>query len=128
MAPTLGLMDHFSILIIYTLLLSFLVKSFRNFKSKAKYPPSPPALSIICHIHLLKSGLPTSFETLAREYGPLMQIRAGATNFVVASDAKSAQEHLIVILSPNSNLVEQLITHMKTVILLMLLMVRIGGS
>ncbi|KAK6289669.1 hypothetical protein POUND7_001210 [Theobroma cacao] len=95
MAPT--VMDyfyHFLILIISTLLLCFLVKSFRNFKSKAKYPPSPPALPIIGHIHLLKSGLPTSFEALANRYGPLMQIRVGATNFVVASDAKSAQEIL----------------------------------
>ncbi|MBA0767724.1 hypothetical protein Gotri_016583 [Gossypium trilobum] len=93
MAPTLVLTD-FLLLIISTLLLVLLVKSLRNSKSKGKYPPSPPALPIIGHIHLLKSGLPTSFATLARKYGPLMQIRLGAAKFVVVSDAKSAQEIL----------------------------------
>ncbi|XP_040956160.1 cytochrome P450 93B16 [Gossypium hirsutum] len=81
-------------MIISTLLLILLVKSLRNSKSKGKCPPSPPALPIIGHIHLLKSGLPTSFATLARKYGPLMQIRLGAAKFVVVSDAKSAQEIL----------------------------------
>ncbi|MBA0587851.1 hypothetical protein Gorai_000972 [Gossypium raimondii] len=99
MAPTLSIcltdyFHHLLILIISTLFLLFLVKSFRNFKSKSKYPPTPPALPIIGHIHLLKSGLPTSFQSLARIYGPLMQIRVGAANFVVASDAKSAQQIL----------------------------------
>ncbi|MBA0587850.1 hypothetical protein Gorai_000971, partial [Gossypium raimondii] len=93
MAPTLVLTD-FLLLIISTLLLVLLVKSLRNSKSKGKYPPSPPALPIIGHIHLLKSGLPTSFATLPRKYGPLMQIRLGAAKFVVVSDAKSAQEIL----------------------------------
>ncbi|TYJ18624.1 hypothetical protein E1A91_A09G135900v1 [Gossypium mustelinum] len=93
MAPTLVLTD-FLLLIISTLLLVLLVKSLRNSKSKGKYPPSAPALPIIGHIHLLKSGLPTSFATLARKYGPLMQIRLGAAKFVVVSDAKSAQEIL----------------------------------
>ncbi|KAB2013152.1 hypothetical protein ES319_D09G138000v1 [Gossypium barbadense] len=81
-------------MIISTLLLILLVKSLRNSKSKGKCPPSPPALPIIGHIHLLKSELPTSFATLARKYGPLMQIRLGAAKFVVVSDAKSAQEIL----------------------------------
>ncbi|MBA0740055.1 hypothetical protein Gogos_013278 [Gossypium gossypioides] len=99
MAPTLSIcltdyFHHLLILIISTLFLLFLVKSFRNLKSKSKYPPTPPALPIIGHIHLLKSGLPTSFQSLARIYGPLMQIRVGAANFVVASDAKSAQQIL----------------------------------
>ncbi|GMI73750.1 cytochrome P450, family 712, subfamily A, polypeptide 2 [Hibiscus trionum] len=85
---------HLLILIVSTLLLVFLVKCFRNSKSTGKYPPSPPALPFIGHLHLLKSRLPTSLENLAKRYGPLMRLRLGATEFVVASDEKSARQIL----------------------------------
>ncbi|KAK8630789.1 hypothetical protein V6N13_079564 [Hibiscus sabdariffa] len=87
-------LQHLLIPIVSTLLLLFLLKSFRNSKSTGKYPPSPPALPFIGHLHLLKSRLPTSLENLAKRYGPLMRIRLGANEFVVASDEKSAREIL----------------------------------
>ncbi|KAH1090475.1 hypothetical protein J1N35_017732 [Gossypium stocksii] len=130
MAPALVLTD-FLLLIISTLSLVLLVKSLRNSKSKGKYPPSPPALPIIGHIHLLKSELPTSFATLARKYGPLMQIRFGAAKFVVVSDAKSAQEILRTFdtdFASKFQPVPLVTISMKTVLSLMLVMVLIGGS
>ncbi|KAK1578631.1 hypothetical protein Q3G72_031862 [Acer saccharum] len=55
-------------------------------------PPSPPALPIIGHLHLIGKVLPKSFQTLARRYGPLMQLRLGASTCVVASTADVAKE------------------------------------
>ncbi|KAI4375633.1 hypothetical protein MLD38_013481 [Melastoma candidum] len=75
------------------LLRAFSVRSSAS-SGSLKQPPSPPSLPIIGHIHLLGSVLPKSFQTLARRYGPLMQIRIGGSNFWVASDAAVAKEIL----------------------------------
>ncbi|KAI3412220.1 uncharacterized protein J3R85_017592 [Psidium guajava] len=63
-------------------------------KKHARSPPSPPALPILGHFHLLSSALPKSLEALAHCYGPLMQIRIGSSRFLVASDAATAQQIL----------------------------------
>ncbi|XVE61223.1 hypothetical protein DITRI_Ditri06bG0022200 [Diplodiscus trichospermus] len=55
-------------------------------------PPSPPALPLIGHLHLLSSVLPKSFQDLARRYGPLIRIRLGASSCVVVSNATVAKE------------------------------------
>lgn len=71
-----------------TLILPYLLRS------KVRRPPSPPALPILGHFHLLTSTLPKSLETLARRYGPLMEIRIGSSHFLVVSDAATAKEIL----------------------------------
>ncbi|KAK7850583.1 beta-amyrin 24-hydroxylase [Quercus suber] len=68
------------------------IKSCFNSRPAIQNPPSPPALPIIGHLHLLGSVLPKSFQTLARRYGPLMQLRMGATTCVVVSSANVARE------------------------------------
>lgn len=80
--------------IIATLLVNSFIKRFANFRSNSRQPPSPPALPFIGHLHLLNARLPTSFEALAKRYGPLMQIRMGATKLLVVSDATLAKEIL----------------------------------
>ncbi|KAF5474086.1 hypothetical protein F2P56_006019 [Juglans regia] len=80
--------------IIATLVWSSFVRKFVYFRSNIRHPPSPPALPFIGHLYLLSSKLPKSFETLAKRYGPLMQIRIGDTNFLVASEASLAKEIL----------------------------------
>ncbi|KAH7557318.1 hypothetical protein ACOSP7_026974 [Xanthoceras sorbifolium] len=77
---------------------AFLVHYFIKLYSKphqtpiSKPPPSPPALPIIGHLHLIHKVLPKSFQTLARRYGPLMELRLGASTCVVASTADVAKE------------------------------------
>lgn len=62
-------------------------------KPSSQDPPSPPALPIIGHLHLIGSVLPKSFQTLARRYGiPLMQLRLGAATCIVVSSAEVARE------------------------------------
>ncbi|KDP37367.1 hypothetical protein JCGZ_06821 [Jatropha curcas] len=75
-----------------TFLLCFLIKKHTNRNDKVRPPPSPPALPILGHLHLLGTAFPNSFQTLARRYGPLMQLRIGFSTFVVASSAAIAKE------------------------------------
>ncbi|KAI4299861.1 hypothetical protein L6164_033283 [Bauhinia variegata] len=58
---------------------TFLFKS----STKTPTPPSPRALPIIGHLHLMGSTMYKSFQKLAHLYGPLLQLRVGASTFVV---------------------------------------------
>nr|TKR98347.1 hypothetical protein D5086_0000204820 [Populus alba] len=74
------------------LLAHFFIKTFLRSRSQNNLPPSPPALPFIGHLHLIGSVLAKSFQTLAIRYGPIMQIRLGASTCVVASNAVVAKE------------------------------------
>jgi len=76
------------------LVVQLFIKTCTSFCTKTRHPPSPPALPIIGHLHLLSSRLPSSLKTLASQYGPLMLIRFGSTPIFVVSDAKTAKEIL----------------------------------
>ncbi|KAJ6699921.1 CYTOCHROME P450 FAMILY 712 SUBFAMILY A POLYPEPTIDE 1 [Salix purpurea] len=74
------------------LLVHFFIKTFLKSRNQNNLPPSPPALPVIGHLHLIGAVLAKSFQTLATHYGPLMQIRLGASTCVVASNAVVAKE------------------------------------
>lgn len=82
----------FFVWIIATLLVNSFIANFHS--NSRRHPPSPPALPIIGHLHLLSARLPTCFEALAKRYGPLMQIRFGSSTFLVVSDISLAKEIL----------------------------------
>ncbi|KAH0971975.1 hypothetical protein GBA52_024131 [Prunus armeniaca] len=83
----------FFICFIFAFLVHFFIKSYLKPKPSSQDPPSPPALPIIGHLHLIGSVLPKSFQTLARRYGiPLMQLRLGAATCIVVSSAEVARE------------------------------------
>ncbi|KAJ8900054.1 hypothetical protein K2173_024170 [Erythroxylum novogranatense] len=68
-------------LLIPALLVRYLVKISTRSHTKIKKPPSPPALPIIGHLHLIGSG-------------PLMVLRLGASTCLIASNASVAKEIL----------------------------------
>ncbi|CAI9779450.1 unnamed protein product [Fraxinus pennsylvanica] len=72
-------------------ILSFIKKS-ANSKKKIPLPPSPTALPVIGHLHLLSSTLHISFKNLSSKYGPFMLIRAGSTTSYVVSNGAIAKE------------------------------------
>ncbi|KAJ6699919.1 FLAVONOID 3'-MONOOXYGENASE-RELATED [Salix purpurea] len=74
------------------LLVHFFIKTFLKSRRQNNLPPSPQALPVIGHLHLIGPVLAKSFQTLAIRYGPLMQIRLGASTCVVASNAVVAKE------------------------------------
>lgn len=60
--------------------------------SKFRLPPSPLALPVIGHFHLLKPPLHRSFQKLSNRYGPLIHLYLGSTPVVVVSSAEIARE------------------------------------
>ncbi|KAJ6912797.1 hypothetical protein NC651_015295 [Populus alba x Populus x berolinensis] len=47
------------------LVVQLFIKTCTSFCTKTRHPPSPPALPVIGHLHLLSSRLPSSLKTLA---------------------------------------------------------------
>ncbi|XP_028768360.1 licodione synthase [Neltuma alba] len=60
----------------------------------ASLPPSPPALPVVGHLHLLKPLVHQALHELQAKYGPLMHLRLGSTNLVVANTPELAKELL----------------------------------
>ncbi|XP_060189286.1 3,9-dihydroxypterocarpan 6A-monooxygenase-like [Lycium barbarum] len=84
---------HILLFFIICLVFGLIVQSFiKKLHNKIQLPPSPPALPIIGHLHLLGSVWHQSFKKLALHYGPFMLIRAGAsTSYVVSNGAIAKQ-------------------------------------
>ncbi|KAJ9188948.1 hypothetical protein P3X46_000297 [Hevea brasiliensis] len=57
-------------------------------------PPSPMALPIIGHLHLLGPLIHHSFRDISSRYGPLIYLRLGSVSVVVASTPELAKELL----------------------------------
>ncbi|GLT88267.1 hypothetical protein SLE2022_063010 [Rubroshorea leprosula] len=83
----------------YLLLLPFLLTSiilfrtiFNKVQNKAPLPPSPPALPIIGHMHLLIPH--QAFHKLSTRYGPLIYFFIGSKPSVLASTPDAAKEIL----------------------------------
>uniref|UniRef100_A0ACD5Z5Q8 Uncharacterized protein n=1 Tax=Avena sativa TaxID=4498 RepID=A0ACD5Z5Q8_AVESA len=70
----------------------FFLKS-RRPAPAARLPPSPWALPVIGHLHHLAGALPhRALRDLARRHGPLMMLRLGELDAVVASSPDAARE------------------------------------
>nr|AMW91728.1 flavone synthase II-1 [Scutellaria baicalensis] len=76
---------------LFLLSAAFLLLIFAGDRSS---PPGPFPLPIIGHLHLLGPKLHQSFHGLSQRHGPLMQIRLGSINCVVASTPELAKEFL----------------------------------
>ncbi|KAJ7949131.1 Cytochrome P450 family protein [Quillaja saponaria] len=60
--------------------------------SRIHLPPSPPAIPVIGHLHLLTSTLYKSFHSLSSKYGPLLFLRFGSSSCLLVSSASVASE------------------------------------
>ncbi|XP_021283657.1 cytochrome P450 81D11-like [Herrania umbratica] len=59
---------------------------------KQNLPPSPFALPIVGHLHLIKSPLYQSLETLSSKYGPVLFLRFGCRRVLVVSSPSAVEE------------------------------------
>ncbi|CAA0819603.1 cytochrome P450- family 81- subfamily K-polypeptide 1 [Striga hermonthica] len=55
-------------------------------------PPSPRALPIIGHLHLIKDPLHLSLASLSSRHGPIFSLRLGCRSFVVVSSPSAVEE------------------------------------
>ncbi|KAE8704651.1 putative cytochrome P450 [Hibiscus syriacus] len=83
------------ILLLIWLASLILVKTiFSKKKTAYRLPPSPTALPIIGHLHLLAPIPHQALHKLSTKHGPLMHIRLGSVPCVVASSPEIAKEFL----------------------------------
>ncbi|XP_022769491.1 3,9-dihydroxypterocarpan 6A-monooxygenase-like [Durio zibethinus] len=62
---------------------------------RVQHPPSPPALPIIGHLHLLVgSSFSKTIHSLATRHGPVLQLYMGASTCILVSSADFAKEIL----------------------------------
>lgn len=61
-------------------------------KKSIQRPPSPPALPIIGHLHLLGPSLAKRCKALAAGYGPIMRLQLVSTSSIIVSNAAIARE------------------------------------
>ncbi|KAL2242117.1 cytochrome P450 81E8-like [Sesamum indicum] len=55
-------------------------------------PPSPRALPLIGHLHLIKSSLYLSLTSLSSQYGPILSLQLGYKSVVVVSSPPAIEE------------------------------------
>nr|BAU59408.1 cytochrome P450 81AG1 [Fallopia sachalinensis] len=74
-------------------LVFFLTRNPNQTKKKIP-PPSPPALPVIGHLHLLKEPFHRTLESLSRRYGPIFHLRLGRCRFLIVSSPQAAEQCL----------------------------------
>ncbi|PUZ36930.1 hypothetical protein GQ55_9G076800 [Panicum hallii var. hallii] len=61
-------------------------------KRMQRLPPSPPAIPVLGHLHLLGKPIHAALARLAERYGPVFSLRLGSREAVVVSSAACARE------------------------------------
>ncbi|XVF36358.1 hypothetical protein REPUB_Repub19eG0051800 [Reevesia pubescens] len=61
-------------------------------KSPRNLLPSPPALPILGHLHLLKEPVHRTLHKLSEKYGPIMDLQFGTRKVLIVSSASAAEE------------------------------------
>jgi len=61
-------------------------------KRVQRLPPSPPAIPVLGHLHLLGKPIHAALARLAERYGPVFSLRLGSREAVVVTSAACARE------------------------------------
>ncbi|KAK4763229.1 hypothetical protein SAY86_008997 [Trapa natans] len=86
---------HFFLLILLLLITRFFyIHLFSNGRRHVKLPPGPKGWPVIGALHLLGDKPNQSLAAIAKKYGPLMHLRLGTIDMVVASNPAMARTFL----------------------------------
>ena len=84
---------HTSLSLLFVFLLLEIGMLFRTKRRRyGNLPPSPPAVPIIGHLHLLKPPVHRSLQSLPQKYGPIFSLRIGTQIVVVVSSPSAVEE------------------------------------
>ena len=86
--------QYYILCLVLLFLSTLLLKPLFKKPSKTRLPPSPPALPLIGHLHLLGPYIYKSLHKLSTKYGPLLYLRLGASRCLVVSKSSLATEIL----------------------------------
>nr|XP_043621458.1 tryptamine 5-hydroxylase-like [Erigeron canadensis] len=89
-------MDHFALVVLTMSLVSFVTLAYMLQRRKIStpathFPPSPPKLPIIGHLHLVTDMPHQSFACLADQLGPIIYLKLGQVPTIVVSSAQLAE-------------------------------------
>ncbi|KAL3519165.1 hypothetical protein ACH5RR_021754 [Cinchona calisaya] len=82
------------LLTLITLIFIISLKYHLQQKNRKLRPPSPPALPILGHLHLVKTAPHLALQKLSAKYGPLISLRFGVRPILVVSSPSLAEECL----------------------------------
>ncbi|WCJ31287.1 Cytochrome P450 81Q32 [Euphorbia peplus] len=87
-------MEAIVLIICFVFLLVAYKIFFHNNKTNQnrKLPPSPPAIPILGHLHLLKQPIHRSLHNLSQKLGPIFYVRLGSRQAVVISSPSAVEE------------------------------------
>ncbi|XP_034689378.1 cytochrome P450 81Q32-like [Vitis riparia] len=75
------------------LFLLFAFSVFLQRRTHPRLPPSPPAIPILGHLHLLlKQPIHRHLQTLSQKYGPIFSLRFGSRLLVIISSPSTVEE------------------------------------
>ncbi|KAF5188850.1 Cytochrome p450 [Thalictrum thalictroides] len=77
---------------IYISIFFILFISFKYILTRKKLPPSPFALPILGHLHLLKKPLHRTFQSLSHQFGPILYLKFGFRNVLIISSPSFVEE------------------------------------
>ncbi|CAM6095487.1 unnamed protein product [Calypogeia fissa] len=60
-------------------------------ESSSSWPPTPPEVPILGHLHLLKANPHLDMHALSLKYGPIVHLRLGSTHALVISSSSMAK-------------------------------------
>ncbi|KAK8552007.1 hypothetical protein V6N13_120440 [Hibiscus sabdariffa] len=64
----------------------------QNRRTRRNLPPSPPALPIIGHLHLLKQQPHRTLDQLSQKYGPVLLLQFGNRKVLIVSSVSAVEE------------------------------------
>ncbi|KAL2529616.1 Cytochrome [Forsythia ovata] len=85
-------MENLNYYLLVLPLVFFMILKYLIFNPHQKSPPSPLALPIIGHLHLIRNSLHQSIAALSSRYGPIFSFRFGCKSFVVVSSPSAIEE------------------------------------